>query len=604
MYTKVDLLQLPKPDITVVGDTSGIHTIALLARVLKARDPLITNPPAESIVWRQAGNTEIGAELMRAMHAAANDPFFLRVRTGQDPVNPPGINTVYQPYLLAAANLGVNSLLSFPRVYLSTVPQIADALTALSQPEGHVLGDGSRPIADLIEKDPLREPFAQVVLTMNYERLIKSKIFDRLDPTEVQTDKGPSATTQRGLLMATMMRILAMQTPLLRIRPLLRYLRMPQSQVRMREEMMAHELEHWESLIDKILQHPVHPWIAKAEEATLPTTRMTPWGDASPTILLERNFLNSPWDGSGMPTPEERAAFTRDMNQKLDAPILLEKMVPTIKALREYLIEIEDGGRGQKITTVLGFTLPSASTSIPLWGGSFNPIHFDGLNTNEPVSDLIAASYGIHLPARTAKAAPWIGEEAIINYTGNSRMDGDGAPWGAYVGTINIAPEDVIVDASFHVKRFTPTMLRFISEGYQGDLTAYIFNPNPREVGSVFGLSEEQIKADVAANPAQWRHIFTIEERRGATELQPVKNEPLFYSEKTRMPWLKEVPLPRLGVPTVLWGMRRGKADTCLGVAARFIRDPQIPLPSIPLTGAVDKLVQLALSAQLAGVMK
>jgi hypothetical protein len=604
MYTKVDLLQLPKPDITVIGDTSGIHTIALLARVLKARDPLITNPPAESVVWQRAGDIDIGAELMRAMHAAANDPFFLRLRTGQDPVKPPAIDTIYQPYLLAAMNLGVNSLLSFPRVYLSTVPDMADALNKLSQPEGHVLGDGSLPIAAMIEQDPLREPFAQVALTMNYERLIKSKIFDRLDPTEVQTDKGPSATTQRGLLMATMMRILAMQTPLLRIRPLLRFLRMPQSQVRMREELMAHELEHWESLIDRILQHPVHPWIAKAEEASLPATRMTPWGDASPTILLEREFLKSKWDGSGAPGPAERAAFTRDMNTRLDAPLLLEKMVPTIKALREYLIDIEDGGRGQKITTVLGFTLPSAPTQIPLWGGAFHPIHFDGLNTNEPVNDLVAASYGIHLPARTPKAAPWIGEEAIVNYTGNSRMDGDGAPWGAYVGTINVAPEDIIVDASFHTKRFTPSMLKYISDGYQGDLTAYIFNPTPREVGAVFGLSEAQVRADVATNPSQWRHIFSVEETKGTTELKAVKDEPLFYSEKTRMPWLKEVTLPRLGVPTVLWGMRRGLADTCLGVAARFIRDPQIPLPSIPLTGAVDKLVTLALSAQLAGVMK
>jgi hypothetical protein len=368
--------------------------------------------------------------------------------------------------------------------------------------------------------------------------------------------------------------------------------------------MMAHELEHWESLIDRILKHPVHPWIAKAEEPSLPTSRMTPWGDATPTILLERRFIQSPWDGTGEPSAEERASFTRDVNRRLDAPLLLEKLYPTIKALREYLIEFEEDGRGAKIAAVLGFTSPSQATQIPLWGASFKALHFDGLNTSEPVADLIAASYGLHLPARTFKAAPWIGEEAIVNYSGSSRMDGDGEPWGAYTGTVNVAPEDVIVDAAFHTKRFTPVMLRYLSQGYQGDLTAYVFNPTLKEVGSVFGLSEREVSAHVRANPAQWAHIFAIVEAKGVPEIRPVKNEPLFYSEKTRMPWLREVELPRLGVPTVLWGMRRGKADTCLSVQARFIRDPQIPLPSIPLTGAVDKLVALAISAQLTGVMK
>jgi hypothetical protein len=598
------MLQLPKPDLFIVGDTSGIHVISLLARVLIARDPLITRPPSESIAWQKAGDPGVAEDVTRALHAAANDPFFMRVRTGVEPPKIEGLPSNYQPWILAASNLGLASLLSFPRVHVSEVDDLMEALTKLAQPEGHTIGDGSAPIKTLIDTDPMREPFAQMALTMNYERLIKSGLFDRLAPVEVQGDKGPSAIAQRGLLLATLMRILAMQTPLLRIRPLLRFLRTPQSMTRIREEMEGSRVEHWESLIDRILKHPVHPWIAKAEEASLPTSRMTAWGDASPTILLERDFLKSPWNGDGNPTAGERETFARAMKDRLDAPQLLEKMMPTIKELRRYLDDIEDGARGPKITALLGFTLPSSPIQIPLWGGSFKPVHYDGLNTSEPVADLIAASYGIHLPARTSSASPWIGEEGFVPYSGASRMDGDGLPWGAFSAQVYLSPEDVIVDTSFHVKRNSPDMLRFVSDGYQGDLTAYTFPATVKDVAAVFGRSEVEMATEILANSIAWRHIFTLTETKGGREIRAAKNEPVFYSDRTKMPWLRPITLPRMGVPTVMWGMRRGLPDTCLAVQGRFLRDPQIPLPSIPLTGAVDKLVDLAISAQLAGVMK
>jgi hypothetical protein len=96
-----------------------------------------------------------------------------------------------------------------------------------------------------------------------------------------------------------------------------------------------------------------------------------------------------------------------------------------------------------------------------------------------------------------------------------------------------------------------------------------------------------------------WKRIYTIEgddlkvERPGAL---------LFYSDRTRASWLTTINLPRRGVPSVMWGMKRGLPETAMPTMARFDRDAMIPIPTVPTAGAVDALLRDAMPSPLIGV--
>jgi hypothetical protein len=109
----------------------------------------------------------------------------------------------------------------------------------------------------------------------------------------------------------------------------------------------------------------------------------------------------------------------------------------------------------------------------------------------------------------------------------------------------------------------------------------------------------------VIREPAEWKHIFTVVNSSTGTPEGIKANRPdalLFYSDRTRMTWLTGVSLPRRGVPTVMWAMRRGKPETAMPTRARFLRDSAIPAPTVPIAGAIDKLQTDAIAARLGGV--
>jgi len=600
MYTSIGRPSLARTDVFVVSDTAMSHVINLLASVVKARNPLITAPPAASPAWRSAGDLDAADELMAALDRAIADPAFMKVGP-KDPAGP-AADPAYGRWLLAAANLGVSGLLTFSRVYANDNPTIKDALTILSSEERTSLSSiplGKRSLKELLDADPMREPFARFALTMAYEQIVKGGLFDRITPTEGAVEKQQYVMMERGLLMATMLRVLAIQTLLLRLRPALRYLRTEPAKFRLREEMIPAHVEYWEAIIDRILALPVHPWIARAEEASLPTPRKTPWGDATPSILLERGLIASPWDGSGTPNPAELRAAATAVTEHLDPPRMLDSFTSLLKELRRMIDDLEVGGRLAKISATLGFTQPRSAMSIPLWGDAFRVVHTDGLNSTESVQDLIALSFQPHLPAQGKLITPWVGEESWQSYTGAMRSDSVANVWSEHVAAFLVAPEDVVVDLDFYTSRFSPQMFKFRKESYMGDADALMFPATLEGVAEVFGLSPLEMEQRIKEKATDWRHIFTVE-GGAVTPVQPT--ELLFYSSRTRMTWFTTITLPRRGVPRIMWPLRRGRADTGVPTTARMARDTIVPVATVPLKGAVDSLIATAIPVKLGGV--
>lgn len=607
MYTTTPLQQLLRTDVAVVADTSMAHVLSLLAKVLAARNPQITAPPDGSVIWESAGDPNAAARLAQTLEAAVNDPFFLRVKV-EPPATAPLRTGTYADWLIATANLGLSGLLAFPRKYIKDVPAVRDSLAVLQDDTKHhlgaVLGGG---IDTLMERDEIRVPFARLALTMSYGQILRSGLFDKIPTPDSTTEKGAYTTIERGLLLRVLMQTLAIQTLLLRVRPVLRFLRMDQSRARLREELMPSQVEYWEQIIDRVLAMPVHPWIARAEETALPTNRITPWGDATPTILLERSFIASPWDGVGDPSIEERTAYAQEVAKRLDPPALLEAVTGLLRDLRRLMDDLEVGGRFAKIASVLSFTKPGAPVPIPLWSQAFKVYHLDGLHATESISDLIALSFQLHLPAQGPVESPWIGEDSWANYTGAERANSKPSVWNTYVGSVSIAPEDVIADSAWHTSRFTPRMFAFKTDSYKGDMGAVFFNATPEGVAAVLGKSLPELTTVVAKSPADWNHIFEVVQASDGTASGIKARRPkelLFYSDRTRLPWLTTIDLPRKGVPTLMWAMRRGRPDTALPVRARFLRDPIVPLPSVPLASAISGLERTATPGDTANVVR
>jgi hypothetical protein len=581
------------------------HVLALLARVLLARNPLITQPLTNTPLWENAGNPKAAEGMARLALRAINDPFFLRLK-GVETTDNIMTNPDAAPWLIASQNLGLAGIVSFPRVYLKSVEPLRDALLKLAKPEDAGMAPNLKLSLDsIIDADPMREPFALIALVMGYEQIVRSSLFDKIPPAEQTTEKAPYAMLHRILMMTALMRTLSIQTPLLRIRPILRYLRMEQSRARLREGGMSDpQLQHWEAIIDKVLELPVHPWIARAEEVSLPTARITPWGDATPTILLERNFLASPWDGLGNPSQEERSRYAADVNKRLDAVELLTTVQPLLLEIRKLMIDLDDEGRFAKVAATLGFTKPRGPVPVPLWSSSFKPVHLDGLNATESVSDLIALSFQPHLPVQGTTHSPWVGEDAWEHYEGALRVDGRTSTWSEYVGSIAISPEDVVADMNFYTEKIGPRALRYKKDDFKGDLNHMIIKSDVDSVARLLGKETKAFVDMVLSDPGPWSHLFdVVRGAQGPTGIKPAKpGEDLFYSDRTRMPWLTTVDLPRRGVPTIMWAFTRGLAETALPTRARFLRDPIAPLATVPTANAVATLIATAIPAPLKGL--
>lgn len=613
MFTKIPLVpdSLPRSNVSVIGDTNYSHTMSLLSRTLRARNPVITAPPVNSIIWQNIGGgkqiEEIGAFLKHLL----NNPFFLRASSGAKEGIP--LDGAVQPWLVAIASLGVSGMLNFPRIHLNDLPDSAVFLDILEKEEFDPPVKMTAEEVDLdhiMEEDPKREPFARLILTMAYEAMIKSGLFTKIAPPENTAEREQFLRVERILLLRTMLQIVSMQTTLLRVRPILRYLRTDQARIRLSEDFEPSRLEYWESLIDRVLALPVHPWIAMAEGPSVPTARRTPWGASTPTILLDRIFFRDIWDGKGNRTAQEIAAEAMKLQARIDPVRLLQKLGDMLKAFRRLLDEIDESGRAQKIYTLLGFTTTVSPVRIPLWDVDVMPFYSDGLNSTAAVADLIEASYQPHFPAQSGRGSPWIGENDIILYYGADRIDGKGNVWSEYTATINVSPEDVLAADGFFAGRISPKGLLYKDESYLGDLDAVQL---PSELGSIaalFGRSKGEIIAEIHAHPAEWAHIAVPTDsgrpsaQGGPSVTFKKEGATLFFSERTQTPWLVPVKLPRIGVPSVMWTLVRGRADVAMATMAQFVRDRLIPVATVPLTGAVSTLVTKAVSAQLTGLTR
>jgi len=318
MLIQLPLKQLPRPELTVVSDTNMGHLIALYARVLKARNPLITAPPANSIVWKNAGSASAGEELMVTLTKAINDPFFLRLRQNTDDKMPQGpiAKEVDQQWLIAVINMGMSGLLNFPRSHLKEIPTLLEALTTLEDIAGPYSSvSPTAPIKDALSADPVRIPLAQVILTMNYENIVRSGAFERPTPTDNTVEKAPYGIIERGLLVSVLLQTIALQSVLMRIRPVLRYLRMESSRLRLREEMIPAQVEYWEAIIDRILGLPVTPGSRQPSgRPSLPTGRLR---GATPRQRSYSSARSSTRPGTGPVThppplaPSTRTSWTR-----------------------------------------------------------------------------------------------------------------------------------------------------------------------------------------------------------------------------------------------------------------------------------------------------
>jgi hypothetical protein len=594
------LRQHIRSEVAVVADTATSHVITLLASTLSARNPLITAPPMHSIIWDRAGDMKAAGELMETYNRAIVDPFFLRA--GAEGGDVPKDRGSLNPWLIATANLGIQSLFSFPRVYLNTLQPLRDALKALQDEAAVTLSslplDGST-LETLVEKDALRVPFAKVALALAYENIVRSGVFDKIPKPEAQGEGRQYVMSERALLLSAMLRMLAVQTVLLRVRPLLRYLRTEQSRARLRMSMVPANVEFFENMMDRILAIPVHPWIALAEETTLPANRITPWGNTTPTVLLERGFLASPWDGRKPATSADLAAYATSMNEKLDPQVMLERIKGLILQLRQYFDDLEDQGRFSKMASLFNFTTPRGPVNIPMYGDAYQPLYMDGLNADQAVQNIIAATFQLHLPAQGPKGSPWIGAKKIDTFYGADRADGSSNMWSENWGSVAIAPEDVVLDQAFALSKLTPAAFRFKDQDYKGDLDAMFVPATVEGIAPLVGLSALELTNEVRDHAGKWKHIFTVD----GDKVAPTRpNGLVFYSERTRSTWLTTIDLPRRGVPTVMWAMVRGRAETAMPTMTEVVRDTTIPAPTVPMNSAIDGLVAQTTPSPLTGI--
>lgn len=605
---------LDRPDATVVYDYWPRALIALLAKVAIARNPYIHTPPGGSVFGAGAESREglRTEEFLRQLTRLAYDPQFWRPPRAGEPTT--GAYHELASLLAAAQSVGTDAIIMMRREPLSENADVLAALNLLADADGQpganllpttaILSEQDWPNATDPSAHSYIEPFVRTTLALTYDRIVMSGLFNIVEPGEMKGERKEYVHLQRLARMATMMRYLYMQPMLGVLRPLLRWVMAPSNRKVLERTYNKADLEAWDEVATEILGLKIHPWIAAAERLSLPMKRETAWSSGNDTYGLPADLLQRIETPAATRT-QDSGPRVPNVDRVIGADVLYAQLRLPVRRLSRTLEELKRDGRLDLITSALGFVATGAPYRLPLWETGLEIIHSDGLYATHSVSDLVELSLQIALPtlppSYQSQPTPWIGDRSLVELTSRS-LSGEGTPLGDLTAPFCVAPQEFAVSESFLANRFSPTMLRYVSDEYFGEMSALMGPATPEGVAALLGITEADLLSRYLLDNG-WDTFFTgldnagqpTTDRRQVASIRALHpNKSIFFSERTRQPWLVQLFTPTNMRPRTTIAFSHGYAHAVVVPEVALYRDPTKVESTIPLQGAVESLTRLA----------
>jgi len=447
--------------------------------------------------------------------------------------------------------------------------------------------------------------FALVALRLAYPRLRATAYLAGEIETPPGVDKQTYPLLERAARLSTCVRLLMDQPRLLELRSRVRFCLHPNLAV-IRDALGSDKREALESLGARVLAEPLHPWFAEAERLLLPAPRLTRWSTSSPTLgLISSGALSYVRKAAG------KSGAT--MAHRLIGGSLFGSTLRDLQNWALFQAELDEGGRKAGAVSTLGLEGMKAPLSLHLYGQTFSPIVTDGMYASESVSDVLEYLVRTPVALREAAGGSMLSQPLSLYYY---RAPGTAQPEGASELHMNrhsywepgrlpplfIEPLQPELDPRGGLGDISPDMvLPMVDSQYWGEADA-IWGPyTPEGVASLLALEEGQaavvnhVGGKAVSVKNGYEHLFKVDAAGNVVKAHPEASH-VFYSTRTRRPWLNRVDLSRNVVPVLTVAISATTSPVELPIETAIAIDEEPVSTSVPLgtvaEAYVDRLLQ------------
>jgi hypothetical protein len=360
----------------------------------------------------------------------------------------------------------------------------------------------------------------------------------------------------------------------------------------------------------RVLDLPVHPWLAEAERFNIVVARQTMWGKSTPTMGLSSSPSDEGlWDeimawhsarNSGKGTD------LRDMLLDTSPDSLLLGFYSQARELFEFRDMLAQDLLSQA-TGTLSLGKVGAAPALHLHGDSVVPVVMSGYAANVAITDIVTVLAAPRWPLLTAEgdSGPLSGSAQAYEYNAQLWAEGARSQITALsalgrpdvLPPIYVEPQRPDVPTGFGLEILTPQMIRPMNKDeYFGDEDATRTMYTPEAIALWLGYrSADDMRDNVDMKALS--HLLTWDAGSKAWRKPPELSgvTMVFKSSRTTQPWRSKVELP-VAMPTATLALDYRTAPAVGPIAAVMIRTLELPVLVQGTFDAADYLAKTALN--------
>lgn len=600
----------------VIYDHNPMATITTLARLLQARNPFGTLPPAAinmmelvklSLAPDDKGNANMAETFITDMNAKAVK------RASRQKDDKDGDAT--DPLVALTTWLTIGPSLTMPQGYLFSAdpgsagltgggalppPGKADAITALER----LAKWGDDKGADWPAGDAARD-LALITLWASFDKIKDMAFYREVDNIPLGASKERYSEAIRLRRVLALFTVLQQSIRITRLREQAAWLTSPVMEpiLNYAEPTVKEELT---SLATRLLGLKVHPWLAEAERMRVTARRYTEWSESSITLGLAR-------DGTlfkqliTYAKREGGAAFSDLRTLTIESlPKLF--LAPARAELR--LRALLDDADVSQAEAALSLATPGAPPQLHLHGQALKPIVMSGTMASEAISDVVS------LITRPRFVLATVGDESTIvgsvdslmysagKWTGlgNVETKGYAHPYverDPALPPLFVTPEQPMDTQDYTLYQLTPQMVKPEVPGeYFGDDSAVFAEYSMAGLARLLGFESAAALSSAPGIDSRISHLFEKTATTGfAKPAKYAAATRIFYSDRTRKPWKKAVDLPVSALPTRVVALNARTTPIVRDVSAVVMRTPDKPVLSASVEPFADDAAKKAFTS-------
>jgi len=442
-----------------------------------------------------------------------------------------------------------------------------------------------------LEFDAFDLAFSDLCVAMRYKGMLSGSFLTGSSSEDDTAARGRHTAVDRLIRISALGWISLMQLRLMRLRQKIRFVMLKEHRELINRHFSPVAVEDMLNRAKRILDLPVHPWIAASESFTLPRPARTLWGLSVQSIGLDKGQV--PDDAC------ERALGTAEYYNNAVDPACQVDPVETLQTIRADIATVEDiiatlsaNGVLADVMSALGYVSVGSPRAIALHGADLRPLYTNKIAFTDSVADLLDAAVRPHYPVDIydPQRAAWIAPSSLAEKTLRQIFSGRTAP---FITELAMSPAVPPMERDYLLERFPASKISYLDESYRGDPGLVVIQPDATQFLRSINLDPEVVKAGLAANG--WGAQMATDSDGNLTWLELTRGKsyrPRYYSSITEDTWRRRLILPTNLAPRYLVGLRRGVPFATAEIGSRFITDEVIP----EAVASADRVVDATLT--------